>query len=57
MVNHHFLNGRQGNGHADLRDQAKDAANRFLANNVAPNLLPGIHPKRSVQELHSLLIS
>lgn len=36
--------------------QSKDAANRFFAKNVAPNLPPGVHPKRSVQELHSLLI-
>jgi quinol monooxygenase YgiN len=37
--------------------QSKDAANGFFAKKVAPNLPPGIHPKRSVQELHSLLIS
>jgi hypothetical protein len=34
--------------------QSKDAANGFFAKKVAN--LPGIHPKRSVQELHSLLI-
>lgn len=36
--------------------RSMDAANGFFAKNVAPNLPPGIHPKRSVQELHSLLI-
>jgi len=35
--------------------QSKDAANRFFAKDVAPNLPPGVHPKRSVHELHSLL--
>jgi hypothetical protein len=30
-------------------------ANQYFAKNVAPNLPPGIHPKRSVQELHNLL--
>ena len=35
--------------------ESKIDANQFFAKNVAPNLPPGIHPKRSVQELHSLL--
>lgn len=30
-------------------------ANQFFAKYVAPNLPPGIRPKRSVQELHSLV--
>ena len=34
---------------------SKAEANEFFAKAVAPNLPPGIHPKRSVQELHSLL--
>ena len=34
---------------------SKTAANQFFAKHVAPHLPPGIHPKRSVQELHSLL--
>ena len=34
---------------------SKAQANQYFAKNVAPNLQPGIHPKRSVQELHSLL--
>jgi hypothetical protein len=34
---------------------SKAEANQFFAKNVAPNLPPGIHPKRSVQELQSLL--
>ncbi len=34
---------------------SKAEANEFFARHVAPNLTPGIHPKRSVQELHSLL--
>ena len=34
---------------------SKAEANQFYAKNVAPNLPPGIHPKRSVQELHSFL--
>jgi hypothetical protein len=33
----------------------KDQANQFFAKNVAPNLLPGIRPKRSVQELHGVV--
>ena len=35
---------------------SKADADRFFARQVAPNLTPGIHPKRSVQELHSLLM-
>jgi hypothetical protein len=35
--------------------ESKADANRFFAKSVAPNLPPGIHPKRSVQELHSIL--
>jgi quinol monooxygenase YgiN len=35
--------------------ESKDAANQFFAKAVAPNLPPGIRPKRSVQELHSLV--
>ena len=34
---------------------SKAEANQFFAKVVAPNLPPGIHPKRSVQELHSLV--
>lgn len=34
---------------------SEDDANRFFAKHVAPNLSPGIRPKRSLQELHSLL--
>jgi hypothetical protein len=34
---------------------SKADANQFFAKNVAPNLPPGIHPKRSVQELHSFV--
>ena len=34
---------------------SKVEANEFFAKAVAPSLPPGIHPKRSVQELHSLL--
>jgi hypothetical protein len=37
--------------------QSKPQADRFYARSVAPNLPPGIRPKRSVQELHSLLAS
>ncbi len=35
--------------------ETKEAANQFFAKHVAPNLPPGIRPKRTVQELHSLL--
>lgn len=35
----------------DTREQA----NNFFAANVAPNLLPGIRPKRSVQELQGIV--
>ena len=33
----------------------KAQANHFFARNVVPHLPPGIHPKRSVQDLHVLL--
>jgi quinol monooxygenase YgiN len=35
--------------------ESEDDANNFFAKAVAPNLPPGIRPKRSVQELHSLV--
>jgi hypothetical protein len=35
--------------------ETKEAANQFFAKYVAPNLPPGIRPKRTVQELHSLV--
>lgn len=35
--------------------ETKEDSSRFYAKNVAPNLPPGIHPKRTVQELHGLL--
>jgi hypothetical protein len=35
--------------------ETKEAANQFFAKHVAPNLPPGIRPKRTVQELHSLV--
>ncbi len=34
--------------------ESKGQANEWFAKAVAPNLPPGVHPKRSVQELHSL---
>ncbi|MBT2303699.1 hypothetical protein J7E70_24955 [Variovorax paradoxus] len=37
--------------------QSKAEADHFFAKQVAPHLPPGIHPKRSIQELHSLLRS
>jgi hypothetical protein len=30
-------------------------ANQYFAKNVVPVLPPGIHPKRSVQDLHSMV--
>ena len=35
--------------------ETKEAANQFFAKHVAPNLPPGIRPKRTVEELHSLV--
>jgi len=35
--------------------ESKGDADQFFAKNIAPNLPPGIRPKRSVQELHSVL--
>jgi hypothetical protein len=35
--------------------ETKEAANQFFAKHVAPNLPPGVRPKRTVQELHSLV--
>ena len=34
---------------------SKAQSNEWYAKNVAPNLPPGVHPKRMVQELHSLI--
>ena len=34
---------------------SKTQANEWYAKSVAPKLPPGVHPKRSVQELHSLV--
>jgi len=36
--------------------ETKKAADQFFATSVAPNLPPGIRPKRSMQELHSVVI-
>jgi quinol monooxygenase YgiN len=35
--------------------QSKAEADRFFATYVAPNLPAGIHPKRSYQQLHSMV--
>jgi quinol monooxygenase YgiN len=35
---------------------SKSAADKWFAQNVVPHLPKGIHPKRSYQELHSLLL-
>lgn len=35
--------------------ESKEAANQYFAQHVAPNLPPGIRPKRTIQELHSLV--
>jgi hypothetical protein len=35
--------------------QSKEDSYRFYAKNIVPNLPPGIHPKRTVQELHHVL--
>jgi quinol monooxygenase YgiN len=35
--------------------QSKEQADRWFAATVVPNLPPGIHPKRSYTDLHSLL--
>ena len=37
--------------------RSKEDSDRFYAQQVAPNLPPGIRPKRSTQELHSLLVT
>lgn len=37
--------------------ESKAQANDWYAKKVAPNLPPGVHPKRAVQELHSLVRS
>ena len=37
--------------------ESKSQANEWYAKAVAPNLPPGVRPKRSVQELHSLVSS
>lgn len=33
--------------------ETKDQANQFFARHIAPNLPPGVRPKRKVHELHS----
>ena len=35
--------------------QSKSDADAFFAKYVVPNLPPGIHPKRSYQELHNIV--
>jgi hypothetical protein len=35
--------------------ETKSDANRFFADHVAPNLPPGVRPKRQVHELHSVI--
>ena len=35
--------------------QSKEESDNWFAKNVVPNLPPGIHPKRSYQQLHSLV--
>ena len=35
--------------------QTKEDSDHFYAQNIVPNLPPGIHPKRTVQELHDVL--
>ena len=35
--------------------ESKQAANQFFAEHVHPNLPPGIRPKRTFQDLHSLV--
>ena len=37
--------------------ESKSASDVFFAKFVVPNLPPGVHPKRSYQELHSLVRS
>ena len=37
--------------------QSKAAANQFFARHVAPHLPPGVHPKRSIHEAHSLVMA
>jgi len=36
--------------------KSKAEADRFFAKEVAPNLPPGVRPKRSVHEAHSLVM-
>ncbi len=36
--------------------ESADDANQFFAKNVHPNLPPGIKPKRSLKELHNLIV-
>ena len=35
--------------------RSKEEADRFFAKHVAPHLPPGVHPKRSTYEAHSLV--
>ena len=35
--------------------ESKSDADKWFAKYVVPNLPPGIHPKRSYQELHSII--
>jgi len=35
--------------------ESKVAADKWFGENVVPNLPPGIHPKRSYQELHAVI--
>jgi quinol monooxygenase YgiN len=37
--------------------KSKAEANQFFAKHVAPHLPPGVHPKRSIHEAHSLVMA
>jgi hypothetical protein len=37
--------------------QTKQQANQFFAKHVSPNLPPGLHPKRTLHEAHSLVLA
>jgi heme-degrading monooxygenase HmoA len=37
--------------------QSKEQADQWFGKYVVPNLSPGIHPKRSYQELHAVVTS
>ncbi|RYG49880.1 MAG: hypothetical protein EOO01_11930 [Chitinophagaceae bacterium] len=53
----HFAHPAEGEWNVYEVWESKEAADKWFAANIIPNLPKGIHPKRSYHELHSLVQS